>query len=121
MGTTVLQSAYSAPSDVDQSYLLAMAADDGPSSTSQVAERVGFNSVYGGQYRLRLLDAGVIEATRHGYVDFAVPTFRGFPRASPAPGLRPHHPETRRRSGRCPWPHRWPGFELARPEIPIVW
>ena len=92
MGATVLQSAYSALSDVDQSYLLAMAEDDGPSSTSTIAERLGVNLVYGGQYRLRLLAAGVIETTSRGYVDFAVPTFREFLRDSPAYGLRLQHP-----------------------------
>lgn len=92
MGATVLQSAYSALSDVDQTYLLAMAEDDGPSSTAKIAQRLGVDSVYGGQYRLRLLAAGVIEATRHGYVDFAVPTFREFLRQSPAYGFRLNHP-----------------------------
>lgn len=92
MGATVLQSAYSALSDVDQSYLLAMAEDDGPSSTTAIAERLGVNAVYGGQYRLRLLAAGVIETTSRGYVDFAVPTFREFLRDTPAYGLRLQHP-----------------------------
>lgn len=92
MGATVLQSAYSALSDVDQSYLLAMAEDDGPSSTSNIAERLGVNPVYGGQYRLRLLAAGVIETTSRGYVDFAVPTFREFLRDTPAYGVRLQHP-----------------------------
>ncbi|BCW11519.1 ATPase AAA [Arthrobacter sp. NtRootA4] len=91
MGATVLQSAYSALSDVDQSYLLAMAEDDGPSSTTAIAERLGVNAVYGGQYRLRLLAAGVIETTSRGYVDFAVPTFREFLRDTPAYGLRLQH------------------------------
>lgn len=93
MGATVLQSAYSALSDVDQSYLLAMAEDEGPSSTTTIAERLGVNLVYGGQYRLRLLAAGVIETTSRGYVDFAVPTFREFLRDSPAFGLRLQHPK----------------------------
>lgn len=87
MGATVIQSAYSALSEVDQSYLLAMAVDDGPSSTAKVAERMGVSPVYGGQYRLRLLAAGVIEVTTRGFVDFAVPTFREFLRESPAYGL----------------------------------
>ncbi|MGO4147805.1 ATP-binding protein [Paenarthrobacter sp. YAF11_1] len=93
MGATVLQSAYSALSDVDQSYLLAMAEDDGPSSTTTIAKRLGVNAVYGGQYRLRLLAAGVIETTSRGYVDFAVPTFREFLRDTPAYGLRLQHPQ----------------------------
>lgn len=92
MGATVLQSAYSALSGVDQSYLLAMAEDDGPSSTTAVARRLGGSSVYGNQYRIRLLAAGVIETTGRGYVDFAVPTFREFLRHTPAYGLRLQHP-----------------------------
>lgn len=91
----MLQSAYSALSDVDQSYLLAMAEDGGPSSTARIAERLGVSPVYGGQYRLRLLAAGVIETTRRGYVDFAVPMFREFLRDSPAYGLRLQHPRPR--------------------------
>lgn len=92
MGATVLQSAYSALSDVDKSYLLAMAEDEGPSSTKAIAERLGVTPAYGGNYRSRLLAVGVIESTGHGYVDFAVPTFREFLRQTPAFGLRPTHP-----------------------------
>lgn len=88
MGATVVQSAYKSLSDIDQSYLLAMAQDDGPSSTAEIARRLGVTQVYGGQYRLRLLAAGVIEATGHGYVDFAVPTFREFLRDTPAYGMK---------------------------------
>lgn len=77
-GATGLRSAYSTLSDVDQSYLLAMAEDDGPSSTSTIAKLLGVNAVYGGQYRLRLLTAGVSEAAGRGYVDFAVLTFLEF-------------------------------------------
>lgn len=88
----MLQSAYSTLSDVDQSYLHAMAEDDGPSSTSAIAERLGVNPVYGGQNRLRLLAAGAIETTSRGYVDFAVPLFREFLRDTPAYGVRPQHP-----------------------------
>ncbi|WP_312875835.1 ATP-binding protein [Arthrobacter terrae] len=92
MGATVLQSAYGALSAVDQSYLLAMAEDDGPSSTAKVASRLGVDLVYGAQYRIRLIAAGAIEPTGHGYVDFAVPTFREFLRGTPAYGLRVHSP-----------------------------
>ncbi len=48
MGATVLRSAYRVLSTVDQSYLLAMAEDDGPSSTAKIAERLGVDLVYGG-------------------------------------------------------------------------
>lgn len=48
MGATVLQSAVSSLSEVDQTYLLRMAEDDGPSSTSAIAERLGTTLQYAG-------------------------------------------------------------------------
>lgn len=38
-----------------------------------IAERMGATSDYAQKYRRRLLDAGVIERARRGYVRFAVP------------------------------------------------
>jgi DNA-binding Lrp family transcriptional regulator len=65
-------------SDVDRTYLLAMAQDQGPSSTGQIAKRLGVSAHYASVYRGRLIDAGVIEATRYGYVDFAIPYLREY-------------------------------------------
>lgn len=65
-------------SSVDKTYLLAMAQDDGPSSTSEIARRMGKGPNYGSMYRNRLLDAHVIKETSFGYVDFAIPYLREY-------------------------------------------
>ena len=60
-------------SDVDRTYLLAMAQDDGPSRTGKVAERMGVSAQYAGEYRRRLIKGGIIEAAGHGFVHFTIP------------------------------------------------
>lgn len=61
-------------SDVDRSYLRAMAMDgDGPSQTATVARRMGVRPDYAQQYRTRLLRAGIIEAPQRGLVRFTIP------------------------------------------------
>lgn len=69
----VCSTTLSALSDVDVEFLGAMTADDGPSRVSGVAERMGVTVDYAQKYRRRLIDAGVIEPARRGYVRFAVP------------------------------------------------
>lgn len=65
-------------SPIDRTYLLAMAQDDGPSSTSTIAQRMGRDANYANIYRMRLLDAQVIKEAGHGYVDFAIPYLREY-------------------------------------------
>lgn len=65
-------------SPVDRTYLLAMAQDDGPSSTSTVAERMGKSVNYANAYRARLIDAQVIRDAGYGKVDFAIPYLRQY-------------------------------------------
>jgi hypothetical protein len=65
-------------SAVERSYLVAMAADTGPSSTSKIAERLGVDANYASQYRLRLIDAGLIVEASWGKVDFALPGMRDY-------------------------------------------
>lgn len=62
----------------DKAYLKAMAISDGPSETSEVAERMGRSAKYAATYRKRLLDAYVIRQTDRGEVDFAVPFLREY-------------------------------------------
>lgn len=57
----------------DASYLRAMAELGGACRTADVAKRMGVTPDYAQQYRRRLLDAGVIEATRTGQVGFCIP------------------------------------------------
>jgi hypothetical protein len=78
LGSTVHATALADLSAVDGTYVLAMAQDAGPSSTGEIARRLGESPYYAGQYRLRLIDAGVIEPTRRGYVDFTIPYLREY-------------------------------------------
>lgn len=78
LGSTVHQTALADLSPVDRTYLLAMAQDDGESSTREVALRLDRGVEYGNVYRRRLIDAGLIEPIRHGYVDFSIPYLRDY-------------------------------------------
>lgn len=71
-------------SEVDRTFLTAMSFDDGPSRMSDIATRMGVDAQYAGNYRKRLIDAEMIRATSHGYVDFELPYMREYLRAHPA-------------------------------------
>lgn len=59
--------------------LYAMAADgDGPSSTSQVAQRMGIQASSLGPYRAALIDKGLIYSPEHGQIAFTVPGMSGY-------------------------------------------
>lgn len=78
LGDTVHGPELDGLSPIDKTYLLAMAQDDGPSSTSAIAERMGKDVKYAGIYRMRLIDAQVIEDRGYGKVDFAIPYLREY-------------------------------------------
>ncbi|MCH9277073.1 ATP-binding protein [Bifidobacterium amazonense] len=78
LGDTVHGPELDGLSPVDKTYLLAMAQDDGPSSTSVIAERMGKDVRYASRYRARLLEAQVIVEKGYGWVDFAVPYLREY-------------------------------------------
>ncbi len=78
LGALIHEPALSAASDIDKSFLLAMAQDDGPSRMADIQQRLGADVNYASQYRLRLIAAELIHATRHGYVDFALPYLREY-------------------------------------------
>lgn len=78
LGSTVHATALADLSDVDRTYLLAMAQDDSPSRTAVIAERLEVSESYASVYRGRLIDGGVIERTSHGYVDFTIPYLREY-------------------------------------------
>lgn len=69
----VCETTLAALSDRDVDFLAAMSDDKGPSRVSDIARRMDVAQDYAQKYRRRLIDAGVIEAPRRGYVDFAVP------------------------------------------------
>lgn len=87
LGALVYQPALSDASDIDKSFLLAMAKDDGPSKMADVQKRLDVDASYASQYRLRLIAAELIEPTRHGYVDFALPYLRDYLREHAAAGI----------------------------------
>lgn len=78
LGDTVHEPELEGLSAVDRTYLLSMAHDDGPSSTSAVAKRMGKSMAYANQYRTRLLEAQVIKEVARGKVDFAIPYLREY-------------------------------------------
>ena len=73
LGSMVLATTLADLSEVDRTFLLKMAADDGPSAIADIAARMGQSTKYAGVYRKRLMDAGVIRPAGRGRVRFAVP------------------------------------------------
>lgn len=78
MNLNVHATALAGLSEVDRQYLAAMAADDGPSRTGEIAQRMGVTTQYAGVYRQRLIDAEIIVATGHGEVAFELPYLREY-------------------------------------------
>lgn len=77
----VCRTTLAALSDRDVDFLVCMAQDDRESRISVIAERMGVSDDYAQKYRRRLIDAGVIEPVRRGYVRFAVPYLDTYLRA----------------------------------------
>lgn len=84
LGSLVHEPALADASDIDKSFLLAMAKDDGPSKMADIQRRLNVGVNYASQYRLRLIAVELIEPVRHGYVDFAVPYLREYLRSHAA-------------------------------------
>jgi hypothetical protein len=90
LGRLVYEPALADASDIDKSFLLAMAHDDGPSKMKNIQERLEIDANFASQYRLRLIASELIESTGHGYVDFALPYLRDYLREhAAAAGLKP--------------------------------
>ena len=62
----------------EQEYLMAMAQDDGPSSTSEIARRMGVSMTNAANLRRRLREHGVIKDVRMGLVDYEMPAMRQY-------------------------------------------
>ena len=117
MGESVIVPALRGLSGRDRDYLIAMAEDDGPASTIDVAERMGATSGNAGRQRARLLDAGIIVAPERGRVDFAIPRMREHLRAHPHDaqlGLPTAARETFRDGAGA---NEQPGGERGRPAV----
>ena len=63
-------------SSTQKEYLLAMAQDDGPSSTGEIAKRLERNTGYANVYRTQLIKEDVIHSPAWGQVDFELPYMR---------------------------------------------
>lgn len=87
LGALIHEPALSAASDIDKSFLLAMAHDDGPSKMADIQRRLNVDVNYVSQYRLRLIAAELIHPTRRGYVDFALPYLREYLREHATAGV----------------------------------
>lgn len=83
MGESVIVPALRGLSGRDRDYLLAMAEDDGPATTADVAARMESSTGNAGRQRVRLLDGGIIVVPERGLVDFAIPLMREHLRAHP--------------------------------------
>jgi hypothetical protein len=78
LGSLVYEPALDEASDVDRSFLLAMAQDNAASRIADVTERLGITKNYASVYRRRLIDAELIEPAGRGRVDFALPYLREY-------------------------------------------
>ncbi|PST48282.1 AAA family ATPase [Bifidobacterium callitrichos] len=59
-------------------YLLAMAQDDGPSTTSAIAKRLERDQIYANVYRTQLIKEDIIYQSSYGHVDFKLPYLRDY-------------------------------------------
>lgn len=65
-------------SPMGRDYLLAMAQDDGPSSTRDIAKRLERDPGYANVYRTQLIKEDIIYQSSYGYVDFKLPYLRDY-------------------------------------------
>jgi hypothetical protein len=73
LGALVHAPALTGLSAIDKSFLVAMAKDEGPSLMADIQSRLGVDTNYASQYRLRLIDAELIEPAGRGKVAFTLP------------------------------------------------
>ncbi|MEJ1922226.1 ATP-binding protein [Microbacterium sp. KHB019] len=72
----VIDAALSTATRKDLDFLRAMAQDDGPATTADIGRRLGDRSNTIGNYRAKLIDAGLIQPAGYGRLDFAIPGLR---------------------------------------------
>ena len=78
MDQMILETTIKELSDMDVTFLKAMAKDEAASRLSDITHRMGITSARAGQYRLRLIKQGVIEPYGRGKVQFALPLLRDY-------------------------------------------
>ncbi len=78
LGSLVHAAALRELSEVDRTFLLAMAQDEGPARIADIARRMGKDTRYAQVYRGRLIAAGMITPAGYGKVQFAIPYLRDY-------------------------------------------
>lgn len=78
LGSLIHEPALQDLSDVDRTFLTAMALDEGPSRTATIADRMGVHANYAAQYRRRLIAADLITPAGHGRIDYTLPQLREY-------------------------------------------
>lgn len=72
----VIHAALATASEKDLDFLHAMAEDDVPSSVADSGRRLGDRTNTIGNYRLRLIEAGLVQPAGRGKLDLAIPGLR---------------------------------------------
>jgi hypothetical protein len=65
-------------SDGDLQFLMAMTQDTGDSQVKDIADRLGRDANYTNQYRLRLIEQGIIRSNGRGRVTFEMPMLKSY-------------------------------------------
>jgi hypothetical protein len=81
MFTNIIEPVLQDLSPKDIAFLKAMSKDNGFSQISNIQKRLKASQSYVSQYRLRLIDVGVIYAPKRGSVGYAIPQMRSYFRA----------------------------------------
>ena len=76
LGSLIHEPALRDLSEVDRTFLAAMAIDDGPSRMADIAGRLNSDANHASQYQLRLIAADMIHSTGRGSIDFTLPYLR---------------------------------------------
>lgn len=96
MGSHVHEPSLSDLSDIDRTFLVAMAEDDGPSLSVDIQQRMNVGANYVSVYRHRLLAAGMVFSPGRGRLDYALPYLRDYLKKHPVAEALSSTAQTRR-------------------------
>jgi hypothetical protein len=78
MGKMIFRTTIKELSETDMRFLKAMAVDREASSMANIKDRMNVSEGYASQYRIRLIEQGLIVPTARGKVEFAIPMTREY-------------------------------------------
>lgn len=78
----VIEAALATVSAKDLDFLRAVAVDDGAAAVADIAERMGSAKNTVGNYRARMISAGLVQSAGYGLVDFTMPWLREYLRGN---------------------------------------